>query len=122
MEPSIQEYVKCCICKEIANEAVEGQCCGSLYCHECYEKLSKARKRCSLCKLFGFQVQASMFARRIIGSFPAKCKYDCPVRITYAEKEAHEEICPQRIIPCKKCKNNFPMRDITNHMKEKHLK
>lgn len=69
MEVSIEDYVKCCQCKEIAKEPVEGQCCGSIYCESCYDGLSKMRKRCALCKLNGFQVQPSMLARRIIGKF-----------------------------------------------------
>ena len=74
------------------------------------------------CKVIGFKSAPSLFARRVIGTFKAECKYKCVATINYAEKEEHESVCPFRLMDCKLCTEKLTMRDLYEHMKTKHLK
>ena len=77
----MENSLKCVVCMEYANEAVESKCnCTLLYCEKCAKKTNLCKvSQCKLSyykcdpskEIYGFE--PNKLARRMIGSIPVVC-------------------------------------------------
>lgn len=80
--------LKCPICFCLAKNCMESQCCNSLFCEECIEKIFQLNKTCPCCRKLNFLYTPSILMRKIIGSIIIKCTF-CQKVHKYLDMSVH---------------------------------
>ena len=114
------ELLKCFLCKQLADNALETNCCHVLFCEACVRPL--VDQFCLVCNK-PFETQESHASRRIIGNMPAICSHDgCKFKTTRSELNAHETKCDFKILDCvfEECDERCRSFDLPQHLFEKH--
>ncbi|XP_057306330.1 E3 ubiquitin-protein ligase NRDP1-like [Hydractinia symbiolongicarpus] len=110
----------CAICLEIADEAVETNCCHHLFCERCLNGMLE--RPCPHCRK-NLKVEVAHFARRIIGNMMVECKHSgCELKISRSELEQHQSKCEHRLYTCpsKTCVFSGSKRNFATHLCEAH--
>eukprot|EP00794_Sanderia_malayensis_P009744 gene9744-10740_t len=99
MSNSMLESLKCCICFEIAKDAVESTCCHHIFCEKCEKTLGD--NPCPQCRKNDFTTTISHVTRRMIGNLPVPCEWKgCQDQLVKSELKEHMAKCQHRIIKC----------------------
>jgi hypothetical protein len=111
----ILENLRCVVCFELANNAVECLSCGNVFCKMCVSNI-----KCPLCRN-NSSYKDSLFARKIISEIPTKCQ-KCEAVTTLGEIDSHLIICPERIFICRiqNCKRSLKKQEFHEHLNEMH--
>ena len=110
----LYDHLKCSICKNFCEKAVECAQCNVIFCKECQKGST-----CVVCKKNSI-FNDSAFANRLIGTLPTKCKY-CEVSTFYSELKYHYPKCPNRPISCLKCNFQGSSDNFRTHLNDKHI-
>lgn len=109
----------CAICLDIADEAVETNCCHHIFCEQCSS--SMLGKPCPHCRN-NLKVEVAHFARRIIGNMVTECKNSgCDYKICRSEMKQHEKKCQHRTYTCPKCSFSGSKMFFAQHLFQEHL-
>ena len=114
----IEEHCYCPICIKIAENAVESECCGNIFCLLCTKKLNN----CPICRKENLKTHQSLMMRKIIKSIPIKCIYDCGYINTIDLMDQHYLLCQNRLFNCKiqNCNKYFKKDDFIKHISKDH--
>jgi len=134
----------CLVCLTTAQDAVETPCCAALGCNTCFRRLtscpicraplhslvpSKAVRRIIsrllvVCPYNGCSqvIEHGCLQRHlaICSAIKRNCKYLCGVELQSedkAEKEAHEDKCPQRPHQCTQCGEDMLFVEVDSHVR-----
>jgi hypothetical protein len=119
-----EKELKCPVCQELPEEAVESSCCHGLFCNLCSSKLkcSLSESRCSYCGEVA-TFSACHFLRKRIGQLRVQCRIPgCKVEMAECRRKDHESNCDFRKDPCVWCGGLFTRREISEHLKSRHPK
>lgn len=118
------DFLTCLVCLEIANDAVESECCNSIYCKNCAEGIKNSNnKACAKCRSEPFKWKDSILARRMIGSLPCECP-NCKQGTTLGNLNTHLLVCPTAMRKChvNKCTFTSTTDEFMNHLLKDHKK
>jgi hypothetical protein len=114
------DFLNCCLCLEMAIDAVECLKCHTIMCEPCTKTLKK--QECPHCRE-DLQLAPNQLARRMIGTLPVECA-DCGYKTSRGELNSHLKNCPKRQYECELCvpfsgyKADFIKHVLENHKKE----
>lgn len=92
----MEEDLKCSICLDIANDAVETFCCYQVHCSTCITILYE----CPNCRA-DLETRPSMVIRRIIGRLPVTCpNKECNIQTTRGDLHLHLMKCEFQTFKC----------------------
>ena len=78
----------CPICFCLAKNCMESQCCNSLFCEDCIEKIFQQTKTCPFCRKLNFLYIPSIIIRKLIGSILINCTF-CQKEHKYMDMSTH---------------------------------
>ena len=112
----------CCICLDVAEEAVETDCCGQLFCDKCLAPLRE--KPCPQCRAKPLIVRPNKFARRAIANFTVPCPNGCSEIISQTAMTSHMESCEKKIYSCRgpKCEFTGNRKQYFDHLTSEHVR
>ena len=114
----MEEDLKCCICLDIAKDAVETTCCFQVNCQQCMSNLEE----CPICRA-ELTVKPSMVVRRIIGRLPVTCpNKGCNFQTTRSDLDQHCMKCEFQIFECpsRDCGFSGSKRSFADHLASAH--
>ena len=129
----LQEDLKCPVCLKIPRSIPIYQCMsGHIICKECKPRL----KSCPVCRIpLENQSPRALMTERFVMKIPLKCHnadHGCQQpEMLLTELEKHERNCEFRLAQCPVnllnysnviCKENLPISQMTQHLKDKHPK
>ena len=112
------KHLKCAVCSDIAENAIETCCCCQLFCEKCYG----FGEYCKFCKKPS-QIQIPRVLHKIIEDLPAMCSHSgCSVRIRRPELRDHEAKCDYQLKTCvfHNCNHMCRNRDMLEHVIAAH--
>lgn len=118
------DFLTCLVCLEIANDAVESECCNCIYCKKCAEGIRASRNSsCAKCRAGSFKWRDSVLARRMISSMPCECP-NCKQGTTLGDLNTHLLVCPAAMRKChvSKCTFNATTDEFLVHLMKDHKK
>ncbi|KAL0206310.1 hypothetical protein P9112_001617 [Eukaryota sp. TZLM1-RC] len=113
----MEKHLACGVCLDIATDALESQCCHSLFCEQCQKRLN--RSQCHSCCARNPSFKPNYSIRRIVDSLPIACP-DCMYETTRGNLRDHHFKCPKKAHECKICKNNVRFDDFAKHIASEH--
>ena len=117
---SYLEDLKCKICLEFPEIAMETKCCSNLFCQNCIELVKQKKKSCPLCRKANFQAcKTSPLITRMIGEAPVECEY-CKFQTTFSLLKTHYSKCESKPSTCTLCKFRGCKNDFLSHLIECH--
>jgi len=126
LKKKMEDELKCAICLDIAENAVETSCCHHIYCQECLQEYANNQvfSTCPECRSL-FNILPSQLARRMIGNLLVCCPYEgCDSQITRSNVEDHKLLCQYRDIKCTapNCQFDGNNEAFLNHLVSVHKK
>lgn len=120
MDKSAEDFYNCPICMEVAKNAVESDCCNSIFCENCLNSLNK--QTCPLCRKESIKWKANIVIRRMISSLKTECP-DCKEQSTIGNLPDHRKKCIKVTVFCRfpKCEYTSKREDYHSHLVEAHL-
>jgi len=117
-----QEYLRCIICLELAEEALESLCCHNIYCESCVIATKLKKDSCPTCRKNGFSTAIAFLARKMINALPVNCSFGCGTTVPLLEMKTHKNKCLYHIYSCSNIgcefKGNFD--NYTDHIIKFH--
>ena len=98
MEQALADTLKCPLCLDFANLAVETNCCSQVYCQKCLCELGD--KKCPNCQEENVTSSPNNVVRKMVANIPTVCPNECGETTTKGEVEKHLEICSKRVFSC----------------------
>ena len=98
-EKMIEESAFCPICLKIAEDAMEAECCGQIFCNKCINKVES--NLCPICRRVNLKVHSSLTMRKLIKTLPVKCIHGCGFTDTMENIKKHYFVCKSRDFTCK---------------------
>jgi len=101
----VNEYL-CGVCTSVCKQTVSPECCGQLFCTECYNKWMSSKPTCPTCKTRDPSLQKVFFVDRKIRTLPLTCPNGCRQGGLYIGtneqtlKTHLQEQCPRRTVTC----------------------
>ncbi|XP_013391120.1 E3 ubiquitin-protein ligase SINA-like 4 [Lingula anatina] len=120
MSAAIEEELKCPICFEIAENAMETSCCHKLFCLKCLAGVGE--RSCPNCRR-PYQAMVSHFARRLINTMPVECPLGCgQTPLTRGDLPDHNRLCVKRVFQCPApdCDFQGARQTFVAHLSETH--
>ena len=116
-----EDYANCPICYKIAEDAVESNCCGNIFCTPCSSKVQA--NVCPLCRSPGFHWHPAVAIRKLIMKLPTNCRYGCKSIGPLEEIKKHELVCSERIVKCTvfNCGQSFKLEEFKLHLLSCHI-
>lgn len=116
----VEESALCPICLKLAEDAIETECCGSIFCQKCIDRIEK--DSCPCCRYVGLRIHPSLAIRKLIKNFPAKCSYNCGFIGTIENIKKHYFDCSLRDFTCNihKCGCIYKKSDYLQHLINYH--
>jgi len=116
----VVDYLICPQCSDIADNAVETNCCHIVYCESCLA--SRVGKPCPRCKNDSLSFDPSIMARRMVGAIETECPYNCGANVARSELKAHKSNCLKKIVECagKDCGFKGMKDEFTEHVLKTH--
>lgn len=114
----MEDDLKCSICLDIANDAVETFCCFQVHCSTCISTLNE----CPNCRAY-LQTRPSMVVRRIIGRLPIACpNKECKFQTTRGDLDLHLMKCEFQtfVCPLSNCGFNGLKQAFADHLAAAH--
>lgn len=106
------DYLKCPICLEISDDAVETVCCGNIFCSNCI----KLESKCPLCRDSNFRFTPNISLRRIIDNIQVECKNDnCSFKTTFKNMKEHYKECDYNVCKFLSHKNEILNNFVSNN-------
>ena len=115
----MNDELKCDICLDFANDAVETSCCHQVECKECISSLDI----CPVCRA-DLLYEPSYAIRRIINNFPVTCSNEgCDVVTTRGSLQEHQMKCAFQsfLCPARDCKFKSNKECFANHIATEHI-
>lgn len=114
----VEESSTCPICLKIAEEAMESQCCGFIFCQKCIYKLIKYE--CPCCRELRFKYHPALSMRKLIKTLPVKC--ECGYIDSNDNIKKHYMYCNLRTFTCDilKCQVVLKREDFLEHVVKEH--
>ncbi len=108
-----EEHFSCAICFEVAENAVESECCHNLFCEECAKQI----KQCPTCRKARFLTKTNILVRRMIEELEIECPF-CNSLLQRGNLEQHKKNCkdkpleeiPTESLSNEKKGNNYPFK------------
>jgi len=94
----VEDSSTCPICLKLAEEAVESECCGFVFCQLCIRKIEK--KECPCCRNSSFKYHPALGMRKLIRNLPVKCNYECGYIDSVENMSKHYFTCRLRDFTC----------------------
>ncbi|XP_047126381.1 E3 ubiquitin-protein ligase NRDP1 [Hydra vulgaris] len=119
MDNSNQIDLTCPICLDIADDAVETECCGHIFCEKCAKNVNS----CPLCNRVPLSFRITLFGRRLIGNLPKKCDNEgCGKDVARSEFNRHKLLCEFLIKKCyiPTCSFESIKKNLMNHLLTSH--
>lgn len=83
-----QSDFQCNICYEIADEALESECCHKLFCKHCLQSI--VRNQCPVCRASPFKTKQNVYLHRMICKLPIACSVEgCKAKVTRGNLADH---------------------------------
>ena len=111
---NIIEILKCRVCGNIAENAVESVCCADIFCEKC----SKILINCQNCGVFAKFVQ-NIPVQKITENILQPCVF-CKNEYLRKNMSKHYLDCPLATHDCLICSSSIYSKDITQHLLENH--
>lgn len=96
MAAKIEDEFLCPICLEVAEDAVETECCNHAYCEEHATTIAAGGGACPTCRKTPFRYRPAIIVRRLIGNLPAECPFCKSTTIQRGNLEDHKKSCAKR--------------------------
>ena len=94
MAAKIEDEFKCPICLDLAENAVETECCNHAYC-EVHAKPFEA-KSCPTCRTTPFRYKPAIIVRRMINNLTTECPFCKSSNVQRGNLEDHKRTCSKR--------------------------
>ena len=116
---SMEEFLTCPICLDVAVDAFESECCSKVYCGAC---LKTKYKDCPTCRHSPFALKPNLVVRKMVNSLPVDCA--CGTKVMRGNLKDHLTLCPQTIHKCSFncCTFEDKTDNFLNHIQENHRK
>lgn len=120
MEKEQEQFYKCPMCLEIAKDAVESECCNSIFCESCVKVIPN--RVCPLCRKGHLRYKSNIVIRRIVNSLKTECS-ECNEMTTYGNLADHKKKCNKGMVTCKffRCNQECKKSNFATHLFEVHL-
>ena len=92
----IEEEFQCPICLELAEDAVETECCNHAYCEEHAKTIAAGGGMCPTCRATPFRYRPAVMVRRLINNLPTECPFCKSATIQRGNLEDHKKTCSKR--------------------------
>ncbi|KAL0214704.1 hypothetical protein P9112_006888 [Eukaryota sp. TZLM1-RC] len=106
--------LRCPICLDVLQDAIEASCCHSLFCQDC-----AVVDKCPSCRS-SFKSSANHPIRRMVAGLATTCSL-CNYNTTRGEFAVHFRRCPKRARSCKMCSKPVSIAEMGSHLAEAHL-
>ena len=119
-EKILEESASCPICLKIADDAMESECCGQIFCNKCINKVES--NICPICRRVNLKVHISLTMRKLIKNLSVKCIHGCGALETIENIKKHYVVCKNRDFTCKinKCGMIFKKSEFLCHVIDSH--
>ena len=109
----IYNHLKCTVCNEFCDEAVECITCSTLFCKKCL-----INNTCTKCRKIS-TFRDSLLANKLISTIPTTCKY-CGASSVL---KSHTAVCPKKPISCNapNCGFKGTVEQFQIHLNESHI-
>ncbi len=116
----VEELSTCPICLKLAEDAVESECCGFIFCSNCIRKIEKVE--CPCCRNSNFKYRPALGMRKLIRNMPIKCIYDCGHVDSMENMNKHYFSCKLRDFTCNihNCSSIFKRDMFLDHLIKDH--
>lgn len=94
----VEESTICPICLKLATDAVESECCGSIFCDSCIIRIEK--KECPICRNYNFKYHNALGIRKLIKNLPVMCTFNCGHKDSNENMKKHYHSCQLRDYKC----------------------
>eukprot|EP01084_Bolivina_argentea_P246266 412175_1 len=123
MAMEVDKFLECPICRDVADNAVETECCNKIFCQKCISNLQSTNNMsCPLCRKSPIKTNKSILARRMIDSLPCQCPNKCDEKLTRCRLQNHLKLCPNRRFKCsfKDCDFKGISSEYLKHINQRH--
>ena len=119
-EKIIEDSAFCPICFKIAEDAMESECCGQIFCNRCINKVES--NVCPMCRRVNLKVHISLSMRKLIKNLPVKCIHGCGFTDNTENIKKHYFVCKNRDFTCKinKCGSVLKKSEFLCHVIDCH--
>ncbi len=119
---SLEDYYTCHVCLQVADDAVETECCHHVFCEHCIAAWYVTHKECPLCRKHMFTWTVSTFLRQVIADKPMVCPFGCGKGFPRSELKSHTDLCESREFICTlgDCKFKSKRADFLAHIFSQH--
>lgn len=93
MASNFENEFLCPICLEVAEDAVETECCNHAYCDQHAKTIAAKGGTCPTCRKSPFCYRPAIIVRRLIGNLPATCPFCNSTTIQRGNLEDHKKSC-----------------------------
>ena len=94
----VEESTICPICLKLSVDAVESECCGSIFCNNCILKIEK--NECPICRNHNFKYHNALGIRKLIKNLPVTCTFNCGHKDSNENMKKHYHTCQYRDYKC----------------------
>jgi len=94
----VEDTTTCPICLKLAENAMESECCGFIFCQKCIVRIEK--RECPCCRESKFKYHPALGMRKLIKNLPVKCSYNCGFVDSYEKIKNHYFNCKFRDFTC----------------------
>ena len=96
MAAKIEDEFLCPICLELAEDAVETECCNHAYCEEHAKTIAAGGGTCPTCRTTPFRYKSAIMVRRMINNLTTECPFCKSSNVQRGNLEDHKRICLKR--------------------------
>lgn len=93
MASNFENEFLCPICLEVAEDAVETECCNHAYCEQHAKTIAENGGTCPTCRKSPFRYRPAIIVRRLIGNLPVTCPFCNSPTIQRGNLEDHKKSC-----------------------------
>ncbi|KAL0219152.1 hypothetical protein P9112_004805 [Eukaryota sp. TZLM1-RC] len=113
VEVTCSDDLRCPICLEVLQDAIEASCCHSLFCQDCV-----VVDKCPSCRS-SFNSFPNHPIRRLVAGLAATCSL-CHYNTTRGDFTIHFKKCPKRKRRCNLCSRLFSQCEVWDHLADMH--
>lgn len=118
----IEEFLKCHICLDVAEQAMEMSCCHNIFCESCIITYAKSSSSCPICRAPSIAFSPSEFIRQIVNDKMINCPFGCKQQFKRSQIDLHKPNCQNIEYFCaiEKCEFMGKREAVIIHLFEAH--